>query len=298
MGGYGWGRVEDDDLRRAIDIALDRGVRLFDTADVYGLGHAETLLGQALQGRRDKAVIATKFGVRYRDGRSYYDTSVAWINEAIEASLRRLGVDSVDLYQMHYWDGVTPMAEVIAALEGLLQSGKIRAYGVTNHSPSVEVESAAQTRIATYSYQYSRVHRALEDEILERQRVDGPVFMSWGSLGQGVLSGKYRSLQQLDPSDRRQREAYPNFHGAKFEQIQAMLAEMRMIAEENGIRSLSQLALRWIIDFVPRSVALVGIKRPEQILDAAEVLTFELAPSVCARLDRLTAPFRATKQPT
>ena len=103
MGRHGWGAVAEEDLLRAVEAALARGICLFDTADVYGLGTSETILGRALRGCRERAIIATKFGVRVEGGRTSYDTSPAWIREAVEGSLRRLGTDRIDLYQMHYW---------------------------------------------------------------------------------------------------------------------------------------------------------------------------------------------------
>lgn len=291
MGGYGWGTVEENELVRAVDIALDLGVRLFDTADIYGFGKSETVLGRALGSRRDRAIIATKFGVRSQNGQQFYDTSVGWINTAVEGSLRRLGVECIDLYQMHYWDKRTPLGEIIPALQSLMTAGKIRAYGITNYDPCDPALGGHDTEIASYSFQYSLVHREHESTIAAMQRQTDPVFLSWGSLGQGILSGKYRSLGLLDSSDRRQRDVYTNFHGAKFDVIQQTLAEMREIAAEVGNCSLSQLALRWIIDHFPRAVPLVGIKRPVQIIDAAAVFNLKLDNSVCARLDRLTAQF-------
>ena len=291
MGGHGWGRLEEEQLLRAVSTALDLGVRLFDTSDIYGFGTSELLLGRALRGRSEQAVIATKFGVRQHNGQSYRDTSIAWIHEALEGSLRRLGVDCIDLYQMHYWDGKTPLNEIAATLESLMTAGKIRAYGVTNYDPCDPAFSGRATHPASYSYHFSLVHREHEAKILAVQRQTEHLFMPWGSLGQGILSGKYHSLAQLDPTDRRQREVYRNFHGEKFAAIQRLLAELKTIAADAGGRSLTQLALRWIIDYVPRSLPLVGIKRPEQIIDAAAVLNFKLEPAICARLDELTSQF-------
>jgi myo-inositol catabolism protein IolS len=297
MGGHGWGRVNEAELREAVATALDLGVRLFDTSDVYGLGASETLLGEALRGKRDQAVIATKFGVRYEKGRSFHDTSPAWIASAAEASLRRLGVDCIDLYQMHYWDGVTPIERVLEALEELRQAGKIRAYGVTNFDPRTLAAGTAASRLASFSYHYSLVHREHEELIASAQAQPGTFFMSWGSLGQGILSGEYRSVDQLAPNDRRRREVYDNFHGEKFVAIQSVLAELRDLAAEAGIPRISQLALRWVVDRFPRALPLIGIKRPAQIIDAAGMLHFSLDPAVRARIDRATAQFKTPVSP-
>lgn len=290
MGGHGWGRVHDEELRAAVATALDLGVCLFDTSDVYGLGASETLLGESLQGRRDQAVIATKFGVRRENGVTFHDTTPAWITKAAEASLRRLNTDRIDLYQMHYWDGVTPLDEVTAALESLRTAGKIRAYGVTNHDPRISHPG----RLTAYSYHYSLVHREHEDLILGVQQQSDLLFISWGSLGQGVLSGAYRSLDQLQPGDRRHREVYDNFHGEKFAAIQVVVEELKSIAAANGIPSVSQLALRWIVDRIPRAMPLVGIKRPAQITDAAGILQFKLDAPTCAHIERITRRFKSS----
>ena len=116
MGGHGWGKTEEKQLVDAVSAALDLGVTFFDTADIYGLGTSESVLGAALQNKREKAFIATKFGVRFENGRSFHDTSIRWINQALEDSLRRLRTDWIDLYQMHYWDGATALEEIEARI--------------------------------------------------------------------------------------------------------------------------------------------------------------------------------------
>ncbi len=298
MGGHGWGRVNDDELRQAVATALDVGVRLFDTSDIYGLGASETLLGEALRGKRDQAIVATKFGVRHENGRTFHDNSPAWITKAAEDSLRRLGIECIDLYQMHYWDGVTPPGLIMATLESLREAGKIRAYGITNYDPRTQELSGSGGHLASYSYQYSLVHREYEDLITAvQQQQPQLLFLSWGSLGQGVLSGDYHSLAQLETSDRRRRDVYENFHGEKFAAIQTVLKELKEIAVEVGIPRLPQFALRWIVDKIPGAVPLVGIKRPEQIIDASRILHFKLDPATCAQIDRITTRFKPAVAP-
>ena len=132
MGGHGWGIVQERELVNAVHAALDRGINFYDTADTYGLGQSELTLGRALGAQRHKAVIATKFGVRVENHVTFYDNSPAWIREACENSLRRLNTDYIDLYQVHYRDGKTPLDAVIATLEDLRREGKIRYYGISN----------------------------------------------------------------------------------------------------------------------------------------------------------------------
>ena len=145
--------------------------------------------------------------------------------------------------------------------------------------------------MASYSYQYSLIERHRECDLLAIQEAGRSAFLAWGSLGQGILSGKYSSLEQLDPGDRRRREVYASFHGERFAAVQSLVAEMRGVAAEAGISSISQLALMWIIRRIPRAVPLVGIKTPEQIRDVAGVLGVELGAAHCERLDRLTGAF-------
>ena len=289
MGGHGWGSVDDRELRESVAVALNLGVQLFDTADIYGLGASESLLGQALQGRRQKAFIATKFGVRHEAGKTSYDSSPAWIRTAAEGSLRRLQTDRIDLYQMHYWDGRTPLDDIAMELESLRSEGKILSYGVTNSDPRVP----SLKRLSAYSYQYSLVHRIHEDLIGEVQKTrTDMVFMSWGSLGQGILSGAYDSLDRLGTADRRRRAEYSSFHGDRFIAVQNLLQELKIIAHDQRIPTLSQLALRWIVDHFPGSLPLVGIKRPSQIVDAAGILQFKLDSSTHDRIDYLTRQFK------
>jgi len=293
MGGHGWGQVNNEELKEAVVVALDLGVRLFDTSDIYGLGASETLLGQALRGRRSEAFIATKFGLRRENGVTFHDTSPAWIIEAAEASLRRLKTECIDLYQMHYWDGVTSLGEVVSTLDSLQKTGKIRAYGVTNHDPRISYTTQSGGGVAAYSYQYNLVHREHENLIRAIQQNSDLLFMSWGSLGQGVLSGSYKSIMHLPAGDRRHRKVYTNFHGQNFSVIQQVIDELRLVAAENGIPNVTQLSLRWIVDWIPRALPLVGIKRPQQIIDAAGILKFKLDPTTCKQLDLLTQRFKS-----
>lgn len=194
---------------------------------------------------------------------------------------------------MHYWDGITPIEEIVVTLESLLTAGKVSAYGITNHDPRTSAWNGRSGKLASFSYHYSLVHRQYEGLILDAQQNPELIFMSWGSLGQGVLSGDYQSLAQLDPKDRRRKDVYANFHGEKFTAIQQVLLDMKEIARDAGVPRITQLALRWIIDYLPRAIPLVGIKRPAQIIDAAGVLHFKLDAAVCTRLDQLTAQFKA-----
>jgi aryl-alcohol dehydrogenase-like predicted oxidoreductase len=266
MGGHGWGKVSEDDLMKAVTVALDNGINFFDTADVYGFGESEKRLGKALKGRRHEAVIATKFGLKQdARGKTYYDNSPLWINCALEGSLRRLGVDCIDLYQLHYWDGKTPLSDIIDVLEHNRVSGKIRYYGLSNMLLKDINTLALHESMISFQLEYSLANRSNEQYILELVEKTSMGFVSWGSLGQGVLCGKYDRNSRFCNEDRRSRPVYVNLHGDKLEKNMKIVEEMKRISKARE-KSLSAIAIRWILDYLGFGVVLAGIKNPEQIL--------------------------------
>lgn len=277
MGRHGWGQTDEDDLVRAVHGALERGVHLFDTADVYGLGVSEQILGKALRGKRQQAVIATKCGVRRAEGKTFHDNSEAWIRRAVEESLARLGTDYIDLYQLHYWDGKTPVQDTLGVFGELRRAGKIRAFGVTNVDLAAHAILRPREGLASFSFEYSLAKRDCETAIFRQVEQLGLAFLSWGSLGQGILSGKYHGDGDLPENDRRRRAVYVNFRGEKLRQNLRIVRYMRQIQPHYAGKTLPQLAIRWILDRVPRSIALVGIKRPAQLRDNVGSLGWKLA---------------------
>ena len=288
MGQHGWGPTSDGDLVEAVHAALDRGITFFDTSDTYGLGHSEYLLGKAIAGRRNDAVIATKFGVRHAGGKTTYDCSPDWIRSAVNASLSRLNADVIDVYQMHYWDGRTPLDEIFGALQELRTAGKVRAFGVTNFDLR-----AAGTRLpehlATFSHAYSLTNRSAEQAIAGACAERGPTFLSWGSLGHGMLSGKYSADTSFGPDDRRSRPVYSAFHGAGLDRSLQIVDAMRAMLADLPGRTFAQVAIRWILDRFPGAVALVGTKSPAQLADNAGSLGWRLSQAQFDALDRASA---------
>lgn len=276
MGGHGWGIVQEQELVNAVHAALERGINFFDTADTYGLGQSEKTLGRALGSRRNKAVIASKFGVRVENHTTFYDNSPEWIRTACENSLRRLGTDYIDLYQIHYRDGHTPLGQVVDTLEQLRAEGKIRYFGLSNMTrwdlPELE---AYRGRFCTLQDQYSMACRDYEEDILELSEKMNLTPMTWGSLGQGILTGKYDRNVTFGSDDRRSREVYVNFHGDKLLRNLDMVEKMKAMAQAYG-KPVSALAVRFILDHIPGSVVLCGAKRPEQILGNADALNWHL----------------------
>lgn len=289
MGGHGWGEVSRGDLVRAINAALDSGLNFFDTADTYGLGEGERTLGQALRGRRHEAVIATKFGVRVEPGRTVYDNSPAWVRKALDASLQRLGTDYVDLYQIHYRDDVTPLEEVVDALVELRRLGKVRHFGLSNVGISDANElSAHGAGFVAVQDEFSLANRANEHDLAMLAGEFPLTPMTWGSLGQGILSGKYDASTTFGPDDRRSRPIYVNFHGKKLAQNLRIVDRLRDIADEVG-RSVPAVAIRWILDHVPGSVAIVGIKNERQLAANLEALDWSLDADAVAALDEVSS---------
>lgn len=270
MGGYGWGSVQENELIDAVHTALDNGVNFFDTADTYGLGQSEITLGKALGSRRKDAVIATKFGVRAGNGKTFYDNSPEYIEQALDASLKRLNTDYIDLYQVHYRDAVTPLSVIAETLERFKEQGKIRYYGLSNVSMA-DYEEIMQLKGSFVSLQdeYSLACRKNEKDLLKLSEELELTPMTWGSLGQGILTGKYDKNTSFGSDDRRSRKIYVNFHGEKLLKNLEIVEEMKKIAANHN-KSVAAVAIRFILDYIPDSVVLCGAKRPSQILSNIE----------------------------
>lgn len=288
MGGYGWGQVQEQELVDAVNVALDLGINFFDTADTYGLGQSEKTLGKALGNRRTEAVIATKFGVRVENGKTFYDNSPQWIRQACESSLTRLDTDYIDIYQVHYRDGVTPIAEVLEVLEQLREEGKIRYFGLSNlHREDIPELESAKGKFLSFQNQYSLACRDFEQDILELSQKLEMTPMTWGSLGQGILTGKYDKNVTFGKDDRRSRAIYVNFHGEKLAKNLEIVECLRTVADAHDI-PVSAAAVRFILDYLPGSVVLCGAKRPAQILETAKTLNTKLNPAEIAQLDEIS----------
>ncbi len=269
--------------------AVERGVTLFDTADCYGAGVSEKLLGATLGKKRKEVVVATKFGVRIdRDGKTFFDNSRKWLDEALEASLRRLRTEYIDLYQVHYWDRKTPLDEVFEHLTEKRQAGKIRWYGITNLDLLERGIRTAPEGLASCSFEYSLVRRHHERQILSMTSDWGIGFLSWGSLGQGILSGKYGGAPQLEESDRRNRPDYVNFHGNKLQQNLKLIKAMRQRLGLYPNMTLAQMAIRWVLEYLKSSAVLVGIKTCEQLEEIVRASDASLRPEDVAFLERMT----------
>lgn len=285
MGGHGWGDVQEKELIDAVHVALDNGVNIFDTADTYGLGQSERTLGKALGSRRKDVVIADKFGVRAGRGETFFDNSPEYIRSALELSLTNLGTDYIDLYQVHYRDGKTPLSVVIETLDKLRTEGKIRYYGLSNiHEADFNEIKPFVGRIVSVQDEYSLACRKNEKDLqtLSSEYRISP--LTWGSLGQGILTGKYDKSVAFDSNDRRSREVYVNFHGEKLLKNLDIVEKMKPIAEAHG-KKTSAVAIRFILDWLGESVVLVGAKRPSQMIDNIQGVNWNLSKEELMILD-------------
>jgi myo-inositol catabolism protein IolS len=236
---------------------------------------------------RDRVMIATKFGVRLRsDGAVRYDSTPEWAETSLYESLSRLDTEYVDLFQVHYWDRTTPITATFECLEKLRARGLIRSYGITNYAPDLSKLAADFPGLASVSLEYSLVERSSET-FAKQVLHHGLNFLSYGSLGQGVLSGKYGSYSKFSPGDRRARVEYRNFHGARFRANLALVAALQEQAEALSL-TLPQLALAWILSRIPGSIPLVGIKTVAQLEDAVGALRVRPTSAVLSELDRLS----------
>ncbi len=276
MGGYGWGYVSENAVIATVHRAIDGGVNFFDTADTYGLGQSERTLAKALDGRRENVVIATKFGVRVEKGKTFYDNSPEYMEKALNDSLKRLSTDYIDLYQIHYRDEATPLEAVVETLEKFKKQGKIRYYGLSNiHGEDFNEIKPFLGKFASCQNEYSLVTRDNENDLLVNCSELQLTPMTWGSLGQGVLTGKYNIDSGFGVNDRRSRDIYTNFHGDKLRRNVEIVENMKPLAEKLGV-SLASLAVRFILDHIPGSVALVGAKNPGQIEGTMTSMDFKL----------------------
>ena len=194
MGLHAWGDTNEAEMIDAVRVGMEQGINYFDTADIYGLGTAEQILSKAIGNRRKDVVIATKFGVRRNEEntRTFYDISPVWMRKAVEGSLRRLGTDYIDIYQIHYLDGITPFDDVIDGLERLKEEGKIRFYGLSNvGAKELAMLTPYAGRFCSFQNQYSLACRNYETEIRQIAETLNATPLTWGSLGQGILTGKY-----------------------------------------------------------------------------------------------------------
>ena len=288
MGGHGWGEVSKEKLILAVKEAVKQGVNFFDTADIYGLGEGEKILSEALGKEINNVIIASKFGVKIVNGNTQYDNSEEWIRASLQGSLKRLKREYIDLYQLHYRDNKTPIHKVIETLESLKKEKKIRYYGFSNlNKKDIEELRKYKNQFVSFQNEYSLAQRKDEKKIKNIISELDINVLTWGSLGQGILTGKYDSKVKFDSNDRRSRHEYVNFHGKKLINNLDIVNGMKKLSKIYN-KPLAAIAIRWILDYIPDSVVITGIKNKEQLKINLESLNWTLSSDDIVYLKKIS----------
>jgi aryl-alcohol dehydrogenase-like predicted oxidoreductase len=288
IGGWMWGGNTDlDESIRTIRSAVERGITLIDTAPVYGFGHSEELVGMALSGGlRKHAVIATKAGLDWRDGKVRRNSSPARIRKEVEESLRRLRTDYIDLYQVHWPDPLVPIQETAGALGRLLWEGKIRAIGVSNFSAEQMAQFREAAPIHSVQPPYNLFERDAEREIIPYAWRHDLTVLCYGALCRGLLSGKITAATEFKGDDLRRHD--PKFREPRFAQYLAAVTALDRFAHERYGLTVLALAVRWILD-QGDTVALWGARRPEQLDPVSDAMGWELDEAAKTRIAKILA---------
>ncbi|MGD1256357.1 aldo/keto reductase [Mycobacterium seoulense] len=282
---YAGAGSDDAEAIRTIHRAVDLGVTLIDTAEVYGPYVNEELLARALQGRRDQVVLATKFGLISHTSRNGLDSSPANIRIAVDGSLKRLGTDRIDLYYQHRLDRDTPIEDTVGALADLVAAGKVRHIGLSEVGVNTIRRAHAAYPITAVQSEYSLWTRDQEDEILPLLRELGIGFVAYSPLGRGFLTGAIRSTEGLPDSD--YRKTNPRFFDENFQHNLQSADELRAISADVGATP-AQVALAWLLAKGSDIVPIPGTKRVTRLEENVGADAIELTPDQLSRLDRLT----------
>ena len=286
-----YGAGDEAESLATLDRALELGVSFWDTADMYGPHTNEELVGRALRGRRDRVFLATKFGI-LRSGNSFTGISgkPAYVKSACEASLRRLGVETIDLYYLHRVDTETPIEDTVGAMADLVREGKVRYLGLSEAAAATIRRAHAVHPITALQSEYSLWTRDPEDEILAVVAELGIGFVPYSPLGRGFLSGQIRKFEDLAADDARRN--HPRFQGENFSKNLDLVARVEAIAKEKNCTA-SQLALAWVLAQGEHMVPIPGTKRRKYLEENAGSLGVALTPADLQRIDE-AAPKGAT----
>ncbi|WP_127534469.1 aldo/keto reductase [Paenibacillus kobensis] len=292
---YTWGEQDDEASIYGIRAALDAGVTLFDTAAVYGLGHSEELLGQALYRDRDDVFIATKGGLVW-DSNGHITRNGGYdsiIREA-EQSLRRLRTDYIDLYQLHWPDDSVPIEETVSALDKLVQDGKVRYIGLSNVSPSILSDALAVRHIDSIQNSYSILSRSIEQDLLPLCGNNRVGVLAYSPLASGLLSGNYTADTRFAADDWRSQSLIHT--GDSFDRNLAIIEQLKELADELGI-TVAQLAIAYVLAHPAATSALVGVRKPSHIETAVPAAHIRLEDSVIERIRTIAGDAPKVKAP-
>jgi aryl-alcohol dehydrogenase-like predicted oxidoreductase len=287
IGGWMWGGSDEREAIKTIHAALDRGINLIDTAPVYGFGRSEEIVGKALamDGRRKGAIIATKAGLDWKDGKPFRDARKTRIVEEVENSLRRLQTDIIDLYQVHWPDPNTPIAEVAEAMDALHRAGKIRAIGVSNFSPAQMDEFRKVAPLHAAQPPYNLFEREIDRDVLPYCRDRDIALLAYGSLCRGLLSGRMSESSAFSGDDLRKSD--PKFQAPRFAQYLTAVKQLDRLAKERFGKRVIHLAVRWVLDRNKMNIALWGARRADQLSPIGDALGWQIDSQVMAEIDQI-----------
>jgi aryl-alcohol dehydrogenase-like predicted oxidoreductase len=278
---------DDNESLATIHRALELGITFLDTADVYGPFINEELVGKAIRGRRDQIVLATKFGI-VRDPQNPNVRGVngkpEYVRQSCEGSLRRLGVDTIDLYYQHRVDPDTPIEETVGAMAQLVKEGKVRYLGLSEASPQTLRRAAKVHRITALQTEYSLWTRDPEDEILPTCRELGIGFVAYSPLGRGFLTGQFKTFDDLAPDDYRRNS--PRFQGENFQKNLDLVRRVEEMAKQKGCKP-SQLALAWVLAQGDDIVPIPGTKRRKYLEENVGAINIQLTPKDLRQIDEV-----------
>ncbi|PSK64953.1 General stress protein 69 [Micromonospora sp. MH33] len=286
---FAYGGADDAESTRTLHRALDLGVNHLDTADMYGFGANERLLGPVVRARRDEVFLATKFGNRTTGDSfggtgspgAYVDSSAAWAKQACDASLARLGIDTIDLYYLHRRDPRTPIEETVGALAELVQAGKVRLIGLSEVSPATLRAAHAVHPVAAVQMEYSLFTRDVEDEMLATCRELGVSLVAYSPVGRGLLTGAITSREQLADDD--WRRTVPRFADGNLDANVRLTGAVREVAAEIGCTP-AQAALAWLLAQGEDILPIPGTRRVRYLAENAAAADLRLTPEQQARL--------------
>src|SRR3954463_235524 len=289
-----YGNANDDESIRVIHYALDKGIDFLDSSDMYGWGHNEELLGKALKGRRSGVVVSTKFGqTKLADGKQGVDGSPEYVLRACEASLKRLGIDIIDLYYQHRVDPNVPIEDTVGAMKRLVETGKVRALGLSEARPDTIRRANKIHPIAAVQNEYSLLYRVEGEETLAATRALGISLVAYAPLGRSMLTGSVKGKADLPDGDRRL--AHPRFQGEHLERNVKLVKRMEEIAAEKKCTP-AQLVLAWLLAQGKDVVAIPGTKRKQRVDENLAALEVRLSRSDIERIAAL-APVGAGAGP-
>lgn len=279
LGGHGWGKVSESQMVKAVHKAIDSGVTFFDTAPIYGLGHSEEVLGKALSAARKNVIIATKVGLAWKKNEpfeKFTDSSPANIEKEVDMSLKRLGLDYIDVYQIHWPDPNTPIEDTLFAMKKLKQSGKIRCIGCCNFSLELLREAVKCDEIRTVQIPYSLIDRKFESDLLPFCRENNIAVLAYSPIARGFLSGKYDKNTTFSLDDHRSRSEDEYFQDEAQAKNLRVLEKLEFIAKKLN-KTPAQIALRWVLENPCITTAIFGAKNTVQVKENVVASDFSLS---------------------